>query len=307
MQDRNWEIVGAPFGFGTSHAGTEKAPVAIRDAGLARIVESLRSSGIGVADGGDVEPEASRGSERMPNGLDDMTAYAPALTGRLDASLGTGKVPVVLGGDHSISIPSVSAVINALRQRSDSGASVGLLWVDAHPDLETPGPDSTNDLNAMPIAHLLGLQVGNLRDLPELAPKVHPEHLVYIGIRDVVDEERETIHRMGIRGYTMTDIERLGIVGVCAEAFSYLTERTDALVLSLDIDALDPAAAPGVDYPEPGGLTVREAMVVMEFAHRSEKLALVELVEVNPTKDPEGRTSKTAARLLRRLMTGPVV
>jgi len=307
MEDRRWEIIGAPFGLGTSYPGTEKGPAAIRDAGLKRIVEYLSSSGVELVDGGDVEPEASRGSGRMPTGLDQMMAYAPALVKWLDVPLEAGTVPVVLGGDHSISIASVSAVIRSLRRRNGPEASVGLVWVDAHPDLETPGPESTNDLNAMPIAHLLGREVGNLRDLPDLTPTVHPEHLVYVGIRDVVDEERAAIHDLGIRCYTMTDIERLGIVEVCSEAFARAAEGSDGLVLSLDIDALDPTVAPGVDYPVAGGLTFREAMVIMEFAHRSKGLALVELVEVNPEKDAEDETSKAAARLLHRLIAGPVL
>jgi len=209
---------------------------------------------------------------------------------------------VVLGGDHSVSIPGVSAVIHA-----NPSASVGLIWVDAHPDLETPGEDSTNDLNAMPAAHLLGLEVGELRTLPGLAPTVSPEHVIYIGLRDVVSQERQIIHDMRITAYTMSDIERLGIVRVCDEAFAVMSERTDAFVLSFDIDAIDPMVAPGVDYPQPGGLTFREAMVIAEFANQAKTLALFELVEANPTKDCDESTSKVAVRLLHRIMCGPVV
>jgi len=302
MVNRRWEIIGAPFDFGTSHKGSRKAPQAIRAAGLTRRVEHFNSLGIDVVDGGDVEPQVSQGSEKIPTGLDEMMIYAPALMARLGESLRTGAVPVVLGGDHSISIPGVSAVIHA-----NPSASVGLVWVDAHPDLETPGKDSTNDLNAMPAAHLLGLKVGELRTLPELAPTVSPEHLIYIGLRDVVSQERQIIRDMSITTYTMSDIERLGIVSVCDEAFAVMSERTDALVLSFDIDAIDPMVAPGVDYPQPGGLTFREAMVIAEFANQAPKLALFELVEANPTKDCDETTSKVAVRLLHRIVCGPVV
>jgi len=302
MMDRSWEIIGAPFDFGTSHKGSHKAPEAIRAVGLTRRVEHFNSLGIDVVDGGDVEPQASRGPERIPTGLNEMMAYAPLLMARLENSLRTEAVPVVLGGDHSISIPSVSAVIH-----SNPSASVGLIWVDAHPDLETPGEDSTNDLNAMSAAHLLGLEVGELRTLSGLAPTVRPELLIYIGLRDVVSQERQIIHDMSITTYTMSDIERLGIVRVCGEAFAVMSERTDAFVLSCDIDAIDPMVAPGVDYPEPGGLTFREAMVIMEFGSQAQKLALFELVEANPTKDCNESTSKVAVRLLHRMICGPVV
>lgn len=307
MMNRGWEIVGAPFDFGSAHKGSEKAPAAIRTGGLTRRVRHFNSVGIDVVDGGNVEPQVPCCSDKIPRGLDEMVAYAPALMARLDVLLRTGTVALVLGGDHSISIPSISAVGDFLRQSSNRSASVGLIWVDAHPDLETPGADSTNDLNAMAVAHLLDLGVEELRTLRGFAPKVKPEHLVYIGLRDVVSQERQIIHDMRITAYTMSDIERLGIVKVCDEVFAYMREKTDALVISFDIDALDPMIAPGVDYPEPGGLTLREAMVIMEFASQSENLALFELVEVNPAKDRAGETSKMAVRLLHRLICGPVV
>jgi arginase len=307
MMNRRWEIIGAPFDFGSSHKGSEKAPAAIRDAGLTRRVRHFNSLGIDVVDGGDVELQIPSSPQKIPRGLSEMMAYAPALMARLDVSLRTGAVPMVLGGDHSISIACVSAVVDCLRVPRNPRASVGLIWVDAHPDLETPGADSTNDLNAMAAAHLLDLGVEELRTLRGFAPKVRPEHLIYIGLRDVVSQERQIIHDMRIAAYTMSDIERLGIVKVCSEAFAYMSERTDAFVLSFDIDALDPMVAPGVDYPEPGGLTFREAMVIMEFGNRSQKLALFELVEANPTKDRGEETSKVAVRLLHRIICGPVV
>jgi arginase len=243
----------------------------------------------------------------MPTGLNEMMEYAPSLMARLNASLGTGATPLVLGGDHSISIPTVSAVVDFLRKSRNPSASVGLIWVDAHPDLETPGPGSTNDLNAMAVAHLLDLGVAELRSLCGFAPKIRPECLVSIGLRDIVSQEREIIHDMSITTYTMSDIERLGIARVCDEAFGYMNQRMDAFVLSLDIDALDPMVAPGVDYPEPGGLTLREAMVIMESANRSQKLVLFELAEANPTKDRDDTTSRVAIELIHRIICGPVV
>jgi arginase len=305
--NRRWEIIGAPFDFGSSHKGGSKAPAAIRAAGLTRRLSHLKSLGVDVVDHGDIQPPAASGSEKRPRGLDEMMAYAPSLMTQLDESLGTGTVPLVLGGDHSISIPTVSSVVDSLRKSRGSNASVGLIWVDAHPDLETPGEDSTNDLNAMAAAHLLGLGVRDLRNLCGFAPKINAEHLVFIGLRDIVPEERQIIHNLSLRTYTMSDVERLGIVKVCQEVFGYLEEKTDGFVLSFDIDALDPMIAPGVDYPEPGGLTFREAMVIMESGNRSEKLALFELVEVNPTRDCDETTSTVAVRLIHRIQCGSIL
>ena len=307
MMNRTWEIIGAPFDFGSSHKGSHKAPAAIRAAGLTRRFRYFRSLGIDMVDRGDVKLSGSGGSDRVPRGLDEMMEYAPSLMARLDESLTAGAVPLVLGGDHSVSIPSVSSVVEFQRRSHPSDAPVGLIWVDAHPDLETPGAHSTNDLHAMSAAHLLDLGDEDLRNLGGFAPKIKPEHLIYIGLRDVVPEERKHIRDMNITAYTMSEIERLGIVKVCSEAFDYIDEKTGAFVLSFDIDVLDPMAAPGVDYPDPGGLTIREAMIIMEFANRSQKLALFELVEVNPTKDRDETTSKVAVRLIHRLACGPVV
>jgi len=307
MQGRTWQIIGAPFDLGSEHEGTGQAPAAIREAGLTRRVEHLRSVGFDVADCGDALPPKSIDPERSPRGLEEMLAYAPSLVARLREPLNESAVPIVLGGDHSITVASIAAVAGSLRTRGIDEPSIGLVWVDAHPDFETPGPHGTNTLNAMPVTHLLGDDVGGLRVLPELAESIDPENLVFVGLRDVLAEERRAIHERGIRAYTASDVERSGIVDVCREAFAHLSARTDAIVLTFDIDVLDPVFAPGVDYPELGGLTTREGSVIMEQAHQLETLALVELVEVNPTKDRNGMTLRVAGQLLHRLIEGPLL
>jgi arginase len=262
---------------------------------------------VDVVDGGDVEAPQPSNSEMRPKGLVEMIDYAPSLMERLDGPLRARTIPMVLGGDHSLSIPTVSSVADFLRNAAGPGAQVGLVWVDAHPDLETPSEESTNGLNAMPAAHLLDLGVPDLRTLRGFAPKVRPENLVYIGLRDVIPEERRTIHDLGITAYTMSDVERLGIVKICEETFRCMNEKTEGFVLSFDIDSIDPMTAPGVDYPEPGGLTFREAMVIMEYASQSQKLALFELVETSPGKDRDDTTSQLAIRLIHRIVCGPVL
>ncbi len=307
MQRRKWEIFGAPFDHGSEYEGTGSAPEAIRAAGLMRRVEHLRSLGIDVTDQGDVQPAGGRDSKVTPRGLAEMLGYAPALVEALEASRDKGAIPVVLGGDHSVTVASVASVVRSLRKQGIAEPSVGILWVDAHPDFEMPGPQGTNTLNAMPVTHLVGRDVGGLRELPDLAPGIDADHLVFIGLRDVLTEEREAIRDLSIRAFTASDIERLGIDAVCREAIGHLGEGPDAVVLTFDIDVLDPVFAPAVDYPELGGLSTREGTVIMEHAHQLENLALVELVEVNPLKDREGITVRVAGQLLHRLIEGPLL
>jgi len=307
MQSRKWEIFGVPFDHGSEYEGTGAAPEAIREAGLTRRVERLRSQGIDVADRGDIQPPAGSASEDSPKGLTEMLEYAPALVAQLEGSIDRGAIPIVLGGDHSLTVASVAAVIRSLQKQGIADPSVALLWVDAHPDFETPGPHSTNTMNAMPVTHLLGRDVGGLRQLPDLSPSIDAAHLAFIGLRDVLTEEKRSIREMGIRAYTASDVERLGIDAVWRETMADLIERVDAMVLTFDIDALDPMFAPGVDYPELGGLSTREGAVIMEQAHLLEKLALVELVEVNPAKDKDRITARVAGQLLHRLIEGPLL
>jgi len=307
MQARKWEIVGAPFDSGSEYEGTGDAPEAIRTAGLTRRVEHMRSLGVDIVDRGDVTPPTEVDPDCDPKGLREMLQYAPSLAAALTSSLGEGAVPIVLGGDHSITIASVAAVAQHLRTQGIDEPSIGLLWVDAHPDFETPGPHGTGTLNAMPVTHILRRDTGGLRALPELDASLDPEHLVFVGLRDVLTEERRAIHEMGIRAYTASDVERLGIDQVCRDALAHLAERTDAVVLTFDIDVLDPTFAPAVDYPELGGLTSREGALIMELAHELETLALVELVEVNPTKDRDKMTLRVAGQLLHRLIEGPLL
>ncbi len=303
---REWEIIGAPFDWGSSFRGSAQAPSAIRAAGLTRRVEHLQALGVEIRDGGDVVAPQQFSEDSLPRGAAEMLEYAPGLMERIDEALLAGKIPIVLGGDHSVSIPAISATADALRN-SPGHREIGLVWVDAHPDLETPGPDSTNDLHAMAAAHLLDRGIPALRTLRGFAPKVKPENLIYVGLSDVVPEERSTIHELGITTYTISDVERTGISGICDRIFGGLSDRLGGFVVSLDVDAIDPCYAPGVDYAEPGGLTYREAMLFMEYVSQSEGLKLLEILEVNPLKDRNDTTSRLAARLIYRTIRGPVI
>jgi len=304
---KKWEILGAPFDLGSSHRGCGQAPAVIRETGLTRRIQYLRDLGIDVTDKGDVEVPELEESDLIPRGLTEMKAYAPSLMGCIDDVLQNDSVPLVLGGDHSVSIPTVTAASDFINRSLGSKAKMGLIWIDAHPDLEIPGEDSTNDLHAMSAAHLLDIGIPELRTLKGFAPKIEPENLIFIGLRDVVPEERQIINDLGIIAYTMSDIERFGIVKVCEDTFEHMKMNTAAFALSFDIDVVDPLYAPGVDYPEPGGLNIREAMIIMEFVARSENLKLFELFEFNPLKDIKKVTSRLIVNLIHRALCGPII
>jgi arginase len=234
-------------------------------------------------------------------------SFSGDLMQRLERSYALHHRPVVLGGDHSISIPSVSAGSRFLRETHGAEAPLGLIWVDAHPDLETPDTTTSGDLHGMPVAVLLGHGAPDLCHLGGFAPKVDPRHVVYIGLRDVLPEERAIIQQYGITAYSASDVEGLGIAEICERTFTFMAEHAAGFVLSFDIDACDPSEAPAVQYPEPGGLTRREARVIMEYAAQAPNLTCLELVELDPSLDTDTRTSDLGLWLLRAALAGPIL
>jgi arginase len=307
MKRSKFEVIGAPFDLCSTQRGSAAAPAVRRENGLMRRLGSLKRAGISVVDGGDVaSPEAGDETAR-PKRLSELLAFSSDLMSRLKRSYESGHTPVVLGGDHSVSIPSVSAAAAYLRSREGENAELGLLVVDAHADLETPQASPDDDLHAMSAAHIIGYGIDDLRTLGGFCPKVRPESIVYIGLRDVYPNERKILKDERLTAYTMSDIERLGIVGVCERAFSHLSQRTSAYVLSLDADAIDPKDAPGVLWPTLGGLSYREASVLMEFVSASEDLLCVEAVEFVPAKDRDSVTSEALTELLRTALGGVIL
>jgi arginase len=305
MKQRSYEIIGASFDLGAPSRGSAAAPTYLREKGLSKRIESLNRRGIDVVDGGDVAGPTEGDATTVPPNLRELISFGEELIERLDRSYVAGRTPVVVGGDHSISAASVAAAAKHLRSERGPGASLGLVWVDAHPDLETPESDPEGDLHGTPVAHLLGLGDPGLAGLGGFAPKVGPENVVQICLRDITTTERDAIVEHGITAYSSTDVERMGIGEICDRTFAHMAERTDGFVLSFDIDACDDTEAPGVVYPERGGLTYREAMVVMEGAHEAPNLVSLELVEVDPSRDGAERTADLAIWLIHRALAGP--
>lgn len=207
-----------------------------------------------------------------------------------------GRFPLVMGGDHSIAAGTVAGTAAALR---DSGRPpVGLIWIDAHADLNTPETTPTGHVHGMALAALLGLGPPALTDILGFSPKVDPRQCVLLGVRDVDREEWENIARTGVRIITMRELDERGMFGVMREALALAATGTGGFHLSFDMDALDPAVAPGVATPVPGGLTYREAHLAMEMIAESGGLLSMDMVEVNPVLDREGLTARVSHGLI---------
>jgi arginase len=283
-------IVGAPLDLGQGRRGVDMGASAIRAAGLA---ERLQSFGCDVVDTGNIAtPEAESLSlvDSNVRFLPEILETCSRLADRVAGVVGEGRVPVVLGGDHSIGLGTLAGLARA------AGRPGGVIWVDAHGDLNTPATSPTGNVHGMPLAAALGL-AGTVFADPRLAlPAVEAERVVLLGVRSLDPAERALVRERGIHAITMSRIDRIGIERAVEEAL----ERAAGpgfVHLSLDLDALDPEVAPGVGTPVPGGLTYREAHLACELAAEAGLIGSLELVEVNPILDRENATAVTAVEL----------
>lgn len=267
---------------GAGRRGVDMGPSAIR---LARLAPTLRELGHDVTDLGNVDTPVAEATSYTPgpgpHHLDAILASCEATT-QLLQGMAPEEFIVALGGDHSITM----GTFPALRH----GEPTGLLWVDAHADVNTPASSPSGNVHGMPVAHLLGLGDTRLHDLWGGGAAVRPEHVVYLGLRSVDPGEREIIHDLGITAFTMKDVDRRGVGYLAAAAIEQLGGLA-RLHVSFDADSLDPSIAPGVGTPVPGGLTYREAHLLMELLADTGKVTSLDLVEVNPTLD---RVNETA-------------
>ncbi|SOC41709.1 arginase [Ureibacillus acetophenoni] len=292
MQNKNISIIGVPSDYGQRRRGVDMGPSAIRYAG---VVERLEALGYEVVDEGDIQVKKGNLIVEQNNKLlniDDIIKISTELGDRVENVLNAGRFPLVLGGDHSIAIGTLSGLAKHYK-------NLGVIWYDAHADLNSPETTPSGNIHGMPLAVCLGIGDDRLTQIRDFTPKIKPENIIIIGARSVDPGEKELIKKLGIKVYSMHEIDRLGMTKVMEEAISYLIQKqVDGVHLSLDLDALDPLYTPGVGTPVPGGITYRESHLAMEMLEEANIITSAEFVEVNPILDERNKTADTAVALM---------
>ncbi len=275
--------------------GTDMGPSAIRIAGITSKLEAL---GYSVRDLGDIRVaprETIAVGSPKAHFLSHIRDSCEELRLKVLDSLESGHLPLVIGGDHSIAVGSIAGTAGFYRQRS---AALGLIWVDAHADMNTPESSPSGNVHGMPLSIVLGLGAEELVRLGGFAPKVDPRHVALIGIRDVDREERRIVSESGVHVFTMKEVDRFGMNEVAQRALEAVGRGTAGIHVSVDLDAIDPDVAPGVATPARGGLTYRETHLLMELIADSRKMVAMDVVEHNPVLDSRNFTAEIAVEMV---------
>lgn len=288
-------IIGAPLDLGAGHRGVDAGPSAFRIAGL---VPAIREMGYPVFDEGNIHveiPEALPEGESNAKFLAEIAEACEHQRLKVYEALKKGHFPLVLGGDHSIAIGTIAAMSSYYREHDQE---IGVIWVDAHADMNTPDTTHSGNIHGMPLAVALGKGAPELVNLGGFAPKLNPEHVVLIGIRDLDLEEKKIVKEIGVKTFTMTDIDELGMSAVIRQAIEIAGAGTAGIHLSFDFDGLDPEVAPGVGTPVKGGIRYREAHLLMEKLALTRRLIGLEMVELNPILDIRNKTAELGVELI---------
>jgi arginase len=289
-------MIGVPLDLGASRRGVDMGPSTLR---IAQLAERLRDLGHDVEDIGNlrIPDRASISGVSSPLGfLPTITDVCRELAAATAQAVRDGCAPLVLGGDHSLGAGSVAGVSTALAER---GQRLGLVWLDAHGDLNTPGSTLSGNIHGMPVAHLLGYGDERMAGIASPAPAVRSGNVALVGIRDLDPAEREHARRFGVRVFTMREVDERGLKAVMEEAIALTGDGTDGIHLSLDMDWIDPDEAPGVGTAVRGGATYREAHLAMEMLADTGRVLSMDVVEVNPVLDHYNRTAELAVGLVR--------
>lgn len=288
------EIIGAPSTFGQKKLGVNLGPDAIRYAGL---LSRLKKMGLDVIDKGNIEVptldvEKFNSDQEGLRNYDEIVTVSENLSKATSEIVKKGNFPLTLGGDHSIAVGSISGI-------SQHYENLGVIWYDAHDDLNVPEESPSGNVHGMPLRILAGDGPDELVNINDFTPKVKPENIVLIGMRDLDEGERKYIKDKNIKTFTMADIDRFGIQEVIERSLEYLKSRNiDGLHFSLDVDALDPAETPGTGTRVMGGLSYRESHFALELLNESKLVTSMDIVEVNPLIDNSNHTAEQAVALL---------
>lgn len=288
---RQITVIGVPMDLGADRRGVDMGPSAIR---YANLQGKLQQIGFEVEDIGNLQvptPETYEIGDTKLKYLSEIVRVNEELAQTVSHVMEKGRFPLVLGGDHSIAIGTIAGV-SRLQKRT------GVIWFDAHGDLNTAETSPSGNIHGMPLAASLGLGHPDLTNCAGEGPKVSPEHVALIGVRSLDEGEKRTIQENGIHVFTMHEIDRMGMAKVVEEALNIVTNGTDGVHLSLDLDGIDPNEAPGVGTPVAGGVTYRESHLALEIISQADVLTSAEFVEVNPILDVENKTAKVAVALI---------
>jgi len=287
-------IIGVPLDLGGGRRGVDMGPSAVRIAGVGELLSGL---GCKVVDRGDIDapiPEIKAAGDPKKKYLKEIARVCVKLHARVLQSLEEGALPLVIGGDHSLAAGSVGASADFAAAK---GGDIGVIWVDAHADMNTPQTTLSGNVHGMPLAALLGQEPNELSKIGTSFPKIKPEKTVLIGIRNLDEAEKIQVRDAGVHVFTMKDVDKLGIATVMERAIAITSSGTAGVHVSFDLDVCDPAIAPGVGTPVKGGLNYREAHMVMELLADTGLVMAIDLVEINPILDVRNQTAVLGAEL----------
>ena len=290
------EIQGVPMDLGANLRGVDMGPSALRIAGIVGAIEAL---GYKVLDRDELDLKSrislDPGDDLCAKYVDDIAAACQNLHDIAKRSLDAGHTPIFLGGDHSLATGTIAGAVSHFR---DQGEKLGVIWFDAHTDMNTPGTSPSGNVHGMPLAALMGFGNEKMQAIGGAGSKLDPENVYVIGARQVDEAEKEVISKSGIQVFSMKEIDTLGMAEVTRRAIEGASKGTAGIHLSFDIDGLDPSVAPGVGTPVRGGVTFREAHLMMELIADSGMLTSMDLVELNPVQDRENTSAKAVVHLV---------
>jgi arginase len=294
-EGRRVSVIGAPLGFGCGMPGVDLGPAAMR---IARLNQRIAQLGYEVRDLGDLRIEqpttVCQPGDRAKY-LKEIAAACELIATEVRKAVEQGELPVILGGDHSVAIGSLAGVVASVPEAS---RPVGLIWFDAHADMNTPETTPSGNIHGMPLAALFGRGAPELTQIEGFAPKLDPRLCVHVGARDLDPPERELIRRTGLRFFTMREIDERGMSACMDEAIEIARRAPGGYAVTLDVDALDPGDAPGSGTVVRGGLTYREAHLAMEKIAEAGGMISFEVVEINTTLDVNNRTAELGVELI---------
>ena len=289
------DLFGVPLDLGAGRRGVDMGPSAFRIAGVAKSIQAL---GYQVRDCGNVEvpiPESIGVSDNRSRYAKEIAKVCESLCVDVQRSIESCHLPISLGGDHSLAAGSIAGAAAASERM---GRALALLWVDAHADMNTPETTSSGNVHGMPLACLLGRGERELVHIGGFSPKIPPERCAVVGLRNLDEREKDQVRQSGVRAFTMKDIDRSGMSSIMEEALSLICTDNAGLHVSFDMDGVDPSISPGVGTPVRGGLSYREAHLLMEMVADSQRLLALDIVEVNPILDHHNSTASLAIELI---------